>query len=217
MGFAAAAAASATARRQQRDGNVAFSRAQSGRRIHPSRRRVQRACAITRRSRRHRHAADAAAEPRVPLQRASAHAQRFLPRVAHRRRNVAAVEYAAARNANGNYSGANRIFDASRDWSARSAARVYPSFLLRFSPSLTVLFFSFTPRPRPSFLSVGLSSRRAGVFPFHLDPILNGYYTFEDLYAKPKNTLSRDGFIHSHGYERSAHDAGGSRYYNGNM
>lgn len=27
-------------------------------------------------------------------------------------------EYAAARNANGNYSGANRIFDASRDWSA---------------------------------------------------------------------------------------------------
>lgn len=146
-----------------------------------------------------------------------AHARRILPRVAHRRRNVVA-EYAAARNANGNYSGANRIFDASRDWSAHWFGRTgggYPSFLLRFSPSLTLLLFPFGHFLLVFFTPAILSFRRLisrtarNLFPFHLDPIL--YTTVRSQACTPKHSRARQ--LRSHGYGRSAHDPGkiGSR------
>lgn len=120
-----------------------------------------------------------------------------------------------ARNANGNYSGANRIFDASRDWSAARVS-IISSSALAFShgPSF---FHSATSsslsllQPRPSFLFVGLFHAPRGVFPF--SPRSN----FERLCVcgpvrKSRNTLSRDScFMRSHGYGRSKLAESGSR------
>lgn len=129
----------------------------------------------------------------------SARAQRILPRVAHRRRNVAVVEYAAARNANGNYSGANRIFDASRDWSARSAARlpIISSSALAFSHgpsfSISASFFSFSLLQAPTipFLFVGLFHAPRRIFPSSPRSNFVRDYAFANLYAKPKRALAR--------------------------
>lgn len=188
--------------RQQRDGNIAFSRAKQQAHSPFSAGAARLRDRST--SRRHRHADPcASASARLPstarkLVTRSALARRILPRVAHRRRNVAAVEYAAARNTNGNYSGANRIFDASRDWSARSAVRVpiISSSVLAFSHGP-----SFSIRPLPSrflysshghpFFSSAYFTHRAKSFPFHLDPILYATIRLQTCTQKPKYTLAR--------------------------
>lgn len=161
--------------RQQCDGNVAFSRAESGRRIHPSR-RVQRACARGRStSRRHRHA-DLRASAPFPSPLFSSPERRSAPPSTRgacaansatcgapppkcRRR----LEYAAARNANGNYSGRESYFRRVTrlvGTFGRARAPIISSSVLAFSRGPSFSLIRSLPSPflhsSPSFLFVGL-------------------------------------------------------------
>lgn len=102
----------------------------------------------------------------------------------------------------------------------RSAARVpiISSSVLAFShgPSFSIRplpprFLCSTPHGHP-FLSSAYFHAPRGVSPFSPRSNFERLRRSRTLYAKPKTrSLARDGLMHSHRYGRSAHDAGGAR------